>query len=79
MTCDVRSCKMNETDISYFKEELKMTKTELKQYLIETYHVDSEELKDCSKEELLDMLHEFEDHSDLFPNDDEYDGSHDWD
>ena len=26
-----------------------MTKTELKQYLIETYHVDPEELKDCSK------------------------------
>ncbi len=31
------------------------------------------------KDEIREKLDEYEDHSDLFPNDDEYDGSHSWD
>lgn len=56
-----------------------MKKQELIDYLVETYHEDKDELKKMKKEELEELLEEYEDHSGLFPNDDEYDGSHEWD
>ena len=31
------------------------------------------------KEELEELLEEYEDHSSMFPHGDEYDGSHEWD
>lgn len=56
-----------------------MTKRELIDYLVETYHEDREELKQMNKEELVEKLENYEDHSELFPNGDEFDGSHPWD
>ncbi|MCM1121185.1 MAG: hypothetical protein NC416_01240 [Eubacterium sp.] len=56
-----------------------MKKRELIDYLVETYHEDKDELKKMKKDELEDLLNEIEDHSSMFPNDDEYDGSHEWD
>lgn len=56
-----------------------MRKNELIEYLIENYTVDESELKKMSKDELEELLEEYEDHSSLFPNDDEYDGSHEYD
>lgn len=54
-------------------------KQELIEYLVDTYHEDENELKKMKKDELKELLDEYEDHSGLFPNDDEYDGSHEWD
>lgn len=56
-----------------------MKKQELIDYLVDTYHENKNELKNMKKEELEERLEEYEDHSDMFPNDDEYDGSHEWD
>lgn len=56
-----------------------MKKQELIEYLVETYDEDESELKAMRKEELEDKLDNYENHSDLFPNDDEFDGSHEWD
>lgn len=56
-----------------------MRKAELIDCLVDTYKEDREELKGMTKSELEELLEEYEDHSDMFPNDDEYDGSHEWD
>ena len=56
-----------------------MKKAELIEYLVETYHEDENMLKKMKKDELEELLENYEDHSDLFPNDDEFDGSHAWD
>lgn len=56
-----------------------MKKAELIAYLVAEYNEDEEDLKDMTKEELEDLLEEYEDHSDMFPNGDEFDGSHEWD
>lgn len=57
----------------------KMKKQELIDYLADTYQEDKDELKKRTKDELEDLLDEIEDHSSMFPNGDEYDGSHEWD
>ena len=64
-----------------FKERwiYKMKKQELIDYLVNTYHEDKNELKNMKKDELEEILENYEDHSDMFPNDDEFDGSHEWD
>ena len=64
-----------------FKERwiYKMKKQELIDYLVDTYHEDKNELKNMKKDELEEILENYEDHSDMFPNDDEFDGSHEWD
>lgn len=43
------------------------------------YGEDEKEMKEMNEKELKDLLEEYTDHSDLFPNDDENDGSHEWD
>ena len=58
---------------------IKMKKQELIDYLVDTYHEDKNELKNTKKDELEEILENYEDHSDMFPNDDEFDGSHEWD
>ena len=56
-----------------------MKKQELINYLVDTYHEDKNELKNMKKYELEEILENYEDHSDMFPNNDEFDGSHEWD
>ena len=56
-----------------------MKKQELIDYLVDTYHEDTNELKNMTKDELKEILENYEDHSDMFPHDDEFDGSHEWD
>ena len=56
-----------------------MKASELQEILISQYHVDTDEVADMDESELQSMLDEFHDHSDLFPNEDEFDGSHEWD
>ena len=58
---------------------IKMKKQELIDYWVDTYHEDKNELKNMKKDELEEILENYEDHSDMFPNDDEFDGSHEWD
>ena len=55
-----------------------MTKGDLIEALIE-YGEDRDELKRMTKEELKEQLEEYEDTSDMFPNGDQYDGSHEYD
>lgn len=50
-----------------------MNKKDLIRILVDTYHEDEVELKKMSLSELKEILFELEDHSDLFPNGDEYD------
>ena len=47
--------------------------------LVNEYDEDENELKELSIAELRERLEEYEDHSDLFPNGDEFDGSHFYD
>ena len=56
-----------------------MKKQELIDYLVDTYQEDKNELKNMKKYELEEILENYEDHSDMFPNNDEFDGSHEWD
>lgn len=56
-----------------------MGKQELINYLFEKYREDKNELENMKEEELKERLEAYEDHSDMFPNGDEYDGSHEWD
>lgn len=56
-----------------------MSKNELIEILVNDYGEDKDEMKKMSKKELEELIEEFADHSDLFPNDDEYDGSHEYD
>ena len=56
-----------------------MNKKQLIELLVQDYAQDENELKEMDKEELEELLEEFEDHSDMFPNGDENDGSHEWD
>ena len=56
-----------------------MKKQELINYLVDTYQEDKNELKNMKKYELEEILENYEDHSDMFPNNDEFDGSHEWD
>lgn len=56
-----------------------MTKADLINTLVEEYYEDEEELRKLTRRDLQDLLEEKEDHSDMFPNDDEFDGSHDYD
>ena len=48
------------------------------QALIE-YGEDEYELRKMDISELKELYEEYSDHSDLFPNDDEYDNSHNYD
>lgn len=48
-------------------------KEELIQILCERYHEDEKELEEYNEKELAELLHELEDHSDMYPNGDEYD------
>ena len=48
-------------------------KEELIQILCERYHEDEKELQEYNEKELAELLHELEDHSDMYPNGDEYD------
>ena len=62
----------------------KMGIDEVIEYLVEKYDEDEEELRNRMEEDETDeyprdLLKEYEDHSDMFPNDDEFDGSHEWD
>ena len=50
-----------------------MRKFDLIEYLVRKYQRDYEELKDMSKEELVELLVELEDDSDLFPNGRDFD------
>lgn len=56
-----------------------MTKEEIIAILHNEYQEDLDDLKEMTKQDLQNLLNDYEDHSDLFPNDDEYDGSHSWD
>ena len=56
-----------------------MKKQELIDYLVDTYQEDKNELKNMKKYELEEILENYEDHSDMFPNNDEFDGSHERD
>lgn len=56
-----------------------MRKEEIIDYLAETYDEDINELKKMDRNELEEVRKNYEDHSDFFPNDDEFDGSHEWD
>jgi hypothetical protein len=56
-----------------------MSREEIIHFLIENYGVDKEELQSLDLLELKEMLDDYEDHSDFFPNGDEYDGSHSYD
>lgn len=56
-----------------------MKKQEIIEILVNDYNEDRDDLEEMSKEDLQSMLMNYEDHSDLFPNGDEFDGSHEWD
>lgn len=55
-----------------------MKKKELIDYLVEEYDEDRKELKKMTKDELQEMLENYTDTSDLFPNGRDYDAE-DWD
>lgn len=56
-----------------------MNKNDLISILVDNYSEDKERLRDMDLLELNELLSEYTDHSDMFPNDDEEDGSHSWD
>lgn len=56
-----------------------MRKQELIEYLVNEYNEDKKELKNMTKQELEEILENYEDHGIMFPNNDEFDGSHEWD
>lgn len=56
-----------------------MNKNDIINILVKSYSEDEENLKTLKLSELKDLLNEYRDHSDMFPNDDEDDGSHSWD
>lgn len=56
-----------------------MKKKDIILILVRDYGESLQDLKNKSKEELEELLESYEDHSDMFPNGDEYDGSHGWD
>lgn len=56
-----------------------MNKNELISILVDNYSEDKERLRNMELSELNELLCEYVDHSDMFPNDDEVDGSHSWD
>ena len=50
-----------------------MNKKELVDLIALTYHEDRTYLNDLNISELNELLKELEDHSEMYPNDDEYD------
>ncbi len=56
-----------------------MSKKDIIRTLVEIYHEDEEDVKNLSKKELEECLEEYEDHSNQFIHEDEFDGSHSWD
>lgn len=55
-----------------------MTKSELQNTLISRHFIDTDMIKTLSKDELLDLFNELNDHSNLYPNNDEFDDSNDY-
>ena len=55
-----------------------MTKSELIELLVSNYHEDKDELKKMKKDELEELLEEYTDDIDMFPNGRDYDAE-DWD
>lgn len=55
-----------------------MTKSELQNNLISRHFIDTDMIKTLSKDELLDLFNELNDHSNLYPNNDEFDDSNDY-
>lgn len=57
-----------------------MTAKEIKEFMVEYYGRDIKELNKMSYDELEEEMSVCEEEdADMFPNDDEYDGSHEWD
>lgn len=56
-----------------------MAKKQLIDILVNRFGEDEREIRGMSEKELTELLEEITDHSDLFPNEDENDGSHEWD
>jgi len=50
-----------------------MTKTEIIEILVEDYRGDRKELKKMKKDELKELLEEYEDDSSMFPNGRDFD------
>ncbi|WP_187115110.1 hypothetical protein [Clostridium tyrobutyricum] len=54
-----------------------MTKAEIIEILVDTYREDKDELKKMKKDELEEILEEYEDDSSMFPNGRDFDAE-DW-